>query len=223
MAFRADEVAKLAYERAEAYLLPRNMEISRAERERGRNALMDIHDDLGPVVSGYPSWHPLVRNYQDDRSPSTAPDERCGYRGLDHTVLFANGFITCPYRDPEAVINSVAELPWHHVAQISAELLDVPFYSTMAKPVLVRCNWTKPIGNDRMVPLRIALPLLLEKEIPCWAWSDVAETWESMRPYLLGQPHGSVSSLFVNQESGQAIKKIWNSLIFTGMFGPIKV
>ena len=35
--------------------------------------------------------------------------------------------------------------------------------------------------------------------------------------------HGARSSLFVSQETGQAIKKIWNALIFTGMFGPIKV
>lgn len=33
----------------------------------------------------------------------------------------------------------------------------------------------------------------------------------------------SRSSLFVSQETGQAIKKIWDALIFTEMFGPIKV
>jgi hypothetical protein len=44
-----------------------------------------------------------------------------------------------------------------------------------------------------------------------------------MQPYLLGAPHGSRSSLFVTQETGQTIKKVWNLLINTGMFGPIKV
>ena len=44
-----------------------------------------------------------------------------------------------------------------------------------------------------------------------------------MRHYFLGSPHGSRSSLFVSQETGQAMKKIWEALIHTGMFGPIKV
>ncbi|MGB5235252.1 MAG: hypothetical protein WBN85_08775, partial [Candidatus Macondimonas sp.] len=74
-----------------------------------------------------------------------------------------------------------------------------------------------------MIPLSIAMPLILEKEVPCWHWAEVAETWETMRPYFLGRPHGGRSSLFVSQETGQAIKKTWNALIFTGMFGPIKV
>ena len=74
-----------------------------------------------------------------------------------------------------------------------------------------------------MIPLSIAMPLLLEKELPMWKWADVAETWETMRPYFLGNPHGARSSLFVSQETGQAMKKVWNALINTGMFGPIKV
>ncbi len=74
-----------------------------------------------------------------------------------------------------------------------------------------------------LIPLRIALPLLLEKEFPMWLWADVAETWETMRPDFLGEPCGARSSLFVNQETGQAIKKIWESLIYTSMYGPIKV
>ena len=36
-------------------------------------------------------------------------------------------------------------------------------------------------------------------------------------------PHGSRSSLFVTQETGLTMKKVWIMLINTGMFGPIKV
>ena len=80
-----------------------------------------------------------------------------------------------------------------------------------------------PVLPGGTIPLSIAMPLLLEKEVPCWRWSQVAETWESMRPFFLGRPHGSRSSLFVTQEAGQSIKKIWEALIYTGMFGNIKV
>ncbi len=44
-----------------------------------------------------------------------------------------------------------------------------------------------------------------------------------MRSYFLGAPHGARSSLFVSQETGQGIKKVWETLIYTGRFGPIKV
>ena len=74
-----------------------------------------------------------------------------------------------------------------------------------------------------MIPKSIAVPLMLEVEVPNWRHSEVAECWDTMKPYLLGAPHGSRSSLFVNQETGQVIKSIWNSIINTGMFGPIMV
>lgn len=223
MAFRADEAARVTFEEALRYLIPRDLQVTREERAELKEKLIELCEELGPVVHAYPSWHPLVRNYEDDRSPTTIPSEQCGYRGLDHTVHFANGFITCPYRDPQAVIESVQELPWHPAAEITAERMDLNFYSVNAMPVVVRCRWRKRMGNDGLIPLAIALPLLLEKELPCWTQSQVAETWENMRPYFLGQPYGSRSSLFVSQETGQNIKKIWNALIYTGMFGPIKV
>lgn len=62
--------------------------------------------------------------------------------------------------------------------------------------------------EDGTIPLAIAMPLFLEKEVPLWgAWNSCAENWDSMCPYILGSPHGRRSSLFVNQESGQAMKK----------------
>jgi hypothetical protein len=222
MAFRADEAAQRGYEHVEAYLVPRPQYADESVRAESREALMDIVDELGPVVDTYPTWHPLVCNH-DDRAPVTTPSDRCGYKGLDHTRYFAKGFITCPYGDGQEVIDSVNALPIHPIAHITAERLDVKLYNPQATPILVKCNWEKPLGMDGMIPLSIAMPLILEQEVPCWRWSQLAETWETMRYYLLGSPHGARSSLFVNQETGQAIKKIWNALIYTGMFGPIKV
>lgn len=224
MAFRADEAARVGYEQVEGYLVPRPRDADEAERARSRAALRDIVDELGPVVDAYPSWHPLVCNH-DGRDPVTTPSERCGYKGLDHTRHFAHGFISCPYSDSDAdkIIESVNALPDHPAAIITAEKLDVQLYNPTTTPVLVRCEWREGLEAGKMIPLSIAMPLILESEVPCWRWSQVAETWETMRPYLLGSPHGSRSSLFVSQETGQAIKKIWNALIFTGMFGPVKV
>lgn len=222
MAFRADESARTGYEEVENYLVPRPRDADEQQRALSKEALQKIVQELGPVIDAYPSWHPLVCNH-DSRAPTQHPSDRCGYRGLDHTRHFANGFITCPYGDGQEVIDSVLALPYHPAACISAERLDVQFYNSNTTPILVKCEWYKPLSNDGTIPLSIAMPLLLEQEIPCWTWSQVAETWESMRPYFLGSPHGSRSSLFVTQETGQAIKKIWEALIYTGMFGPIKV
>lgn len=222
MAFRADESAQRGREQVEAYLIPRHQFTDPAVRTASKEALANILDEVGPVVDSYPTWHPLVRNH-DRRYPATTPSDGCGYKGLDHTRYFANGFITCPYDDGQKVIDSVQALPPHPVAQITAERIDAKLYNLEATPILVRCEWHEPLGMDGMVPLSIAMPLLLEQELPCWRWAQVAETWETMRPYFLGRPHGARSSLFVNQETGQAMKKVWNALIYTGMYGPIKV
>lgn len=222
MAFRADEAARSGYDEVERYLVLRARDADELQRERGKKVLREIAEQLGPVVGAYPTWHPLVCNH-DDRHPVTTPSDRCGYSGLDHTRYFVSGFITCPYGDGQDVIDSVAKLPYHPAASITAERLDVKLYNQQTTPILVKCNWNTPLPMDGMIPLSVAMPLLLEKEIPCWKWAQVAETWETMRSYFLGSPHGSRSSLFVSQETGQSMKKIWEALIYTGMFGPIKV
>lgn len=223
MAFRAGDAAEGNFAEVESYLVGRLREASAEERARSRDALLDLVEELGPVVDAYPIWHPLVRHH-DGRHVVTTPKPECGYLGLDHTRFFAHGFVTCPYGDGQAVLDSVEELAYKHpVALITAEPLDVKFYSMHATPIVVKCEWRKPLAIDKLIPLKLALPLLLEQQVPCWQWSEVAETWETMRPYFLGQPCGARSSLFVNQETGQALKKIWESLIYTGMFGSIYV
>lgn len=220
MAFRADEAARMNLEEVEKYLIPHPRDLDQAERARSKEMLAEIVSEIGPVIDTYPTWHPLVVHH-DDRRPATLPGNDCGYQGLDHTRYFANGFITCPYGDGTEVVDSVNRLPSHPAATITAEILDVKFYNPAATPVLVRCRWERELGPDGMIPLSTAMPLLLEKEVPGWQWAEVAETWETMRHYILGSPHGSRSSLFVNQETGQALKKMWGLLIDSGMYGPI--
>jgi len=222
MAFRADEAAVRNYEQAESYLVPGPRYADEVLRARAKNAFRQITDELGPVVDSYPTWHPLVSNHEG-RSPVTVPSPDCGYRGLDHTMYLAHGFITCPYGDGQDVIDSVEALPWSGIATITAERLDVKFYNPEATSILVKCIWDKDLPMDKLIPISLAMPLLLEKELPFWKTAEVAETWETMRRYFLGAPHGSRSSLFVSQDTGQKMKKIWEALIYTGMYGPIKV
>jgi len=194
---------------------------------KSTNALTELLDRYGPVVDAYPSWHPLVADNQDHGSPVTVPSERCGYRGLDHTVFLRNGFITCPYDGGDAVIESVQRLTERDVSRglvsIEAEKIEAQLYHPNATPVLVSCRWLRPLNRDGTIPTALAVPLMLEKELAAWRQAQVAETWNTMAPYVLGQPCGSRSSLFINEETGQALKTIWNALINTGAFGPIRV
>ncbi|MES0202784.1 hypothetical protein [Mesorhizobium sp. LNHC209A00] len=223
MAFRADEAAAAGYERLRAYLIPRDA--SPSERTRSEEALRNIVEKYGPPVDGYPTWHPLVRNH-DGQTPETHPNDRCGYEGLDHTVYLAHAFITCPYTasgKPAEVIDSVERLPSHIAATITAEVLDVSFYNTGTTSILVSCEWSELLEPGGTVPKRLAVPLMLEQELPCWTWAQRAELWETMRPYLLGNPHGQRSSLFVSQDTALAIKKIYLAMVDSGMFGPLKM
>jgi hypothetical protein len=225
MAFRADESKLQGYEEVMAYLVPRKLDVDKASREASKEFIEDVIDELGPVIDTYPTWHPLVSNH-NSQEPEVIPNQQCGYIGLDHTRYFQNGFISCPYTasgKAEKIIESVQALPPHPVARITAQRLDVQLYHSETSPILVKCEWAKSLNADGTIPLSIAIPLILEQEVPCWRWSQYAETWETMRYYLLGCPHGARSSLFVNQETGQGIKKIWNALIYTGMFGSIKI
>ena len=220
MVFRANEAARNGLEEVKNYFIQRSIEVG--EREKSENKLLDIVDEYGPVVDCYPSWHPLVSNH-NDHHPERTPNDRSGYEGLDHTRYFLNAFISCPYGDGQNIIDSVEALPSTQIAIIKAERLDVQFYHPNATPILVSCEWEKSLDLGGIIPASLAIPLMLQKELPCWEWASCGETWESMRPYFLGSPHGSRSSLFVNQETALTMKKIWTLLINTGMFGPIKV
>jgi len=220
MPFRANEAIDEGCERARRYLEPHDTD--EATRAKSRLCIEGLIERLGPVVHGYPTWHPLVANH-DSRRPETRPTERCGYVGLDHIILFRNGFVTCPYGDGRAVIDSVEKLPVSEVATISATRLEATLYHPHATPILVSCEWHKDMALDGTIPVSVALPMILEQEIPKWRWSQFGETWETMRPFFLGSPCGARSSLFINQEAGVTIRKIWKAVIETGAFGPIWV
>lgn len=219
MAFRADEAALRGLEQAKSYLIPRRA--TPADRKRAEDALHEIIETCGPVIDAYPSWHPLVAQH-DGRHPATTPDDSCGYHGLDHTVLFAHGFVTCPYHDGSRVIESASKIKTPHCAGLEVEELDVTLYNEGTKAILVRCEWSSTLDLGHLVPKSLAVPLMLEQELPVWRWSERAESWETMRPYLLGMPHGNRSSLFVGQDTALAIKKTYLSLVESGMFGPLK-
>ncbi|HIF9183804.1 TPA: hypothetical protein ACX6PV_000746 [Photobacterium damselae] len=211
------------------YLIPKD--IKGDERSKSLEKLNEIMEKFGPIVEGYPSWHPLIA-HQDNRFPVTSPSG-C-YRGLlDHTVLLKNAFITCPYSKDAAdrIIEFVKNLPPTFDAKIMAEKLDVTLYAETAYPVLIYCTWhgddeidDEDCFQDGFIPASIALSLMLEQELPCRRWSCYGETWETMRPYLLGPSIDSkkLSSSFVSKETILIMRRVWNEIIKAEVFGPPK-
>jgi len=231
MTFRANEEANASYEEMENYLV--NPRIFPTEQqEKSLIALREITKNLGPVVSSYPTWHPLVNTEKHRELEITYPRPECGYEGLDHTLFFVNGFITCPYGSPDKVIESVKKIKFKGPVEIHAEALDFPLYTpngecSRSYPVLVTCEWDLGFFNefkmaDGTIALERALPLLLNYELQSVERAQVAETWKTMAPYFLGTPCGAASSQFINLKNGRAMKRVWEALIGTGIYGPIK-
>lgn len=195
--------------------------------ERAEDTLTSICYKHGPFVESYPTWHPLVMNQVDPRCPWTEPGERVGYRGLDHTVLLRNAFITCPYSDAEAkeVIESVEKLPqvlgpfW----SLNAERIDCRLYHESAWPVLVYCEWGRGCWIDGgKITLRQAAGLLLESEMKLWREAEVGESWETMESYFLGRPNDGESSAFLTKTAIASLKTMWNAVVGADVFGPVK-
>ena len=224
MAFRANEEEQKGYSGLMSRLIGPSTD--QDKRRASKDVLSEIVDRYGPVVEAYPIWHPLVAAKDADSSAIT-PSEQCGYEGLDHTFYLRNAFITCPYAGVDEVLASVERVAQHPfmdgVAKISAEEIDAQLYAENAHPILVKCEWQRRMDRDGTIPAGVAVALILEQQVPCWRSAQVGETWKTMCPYLLGQPYGSRSSLFVNQDTGQQIKDIWNAIINTGMFGNLRV
>lgn len=221
--FRADEAAEKNFERARRYLI--NHEWDRSVQSASENYLRELTYKYGPVVESYPTWHPLVRKH-DPRNPEIWPSQRTGYNGLDHTIAFVNAFLTCPYTasgNAKLLRASIGPELQHHTAYISTEYVDAKLYSFDAEPVLVTCEWNDSIGNDGQIPAKFAVPLMLQQEMALWGETQLAERWDTMKPYILGEPHGARSSLFVSQETAIALKKAYLGIVDSGMFGPLRM
>jgi hypothetical protein len=232
MTFRANEAAEAGRAEAVRYLsmgVPEN-------RSRVEELVRGWVAQYGPVVEGYPTWHPLMAGV-DALNPRLRPDPE-SYPGLDHTVCFANAFVTCPYVGGGARVMEGAyklpqygrkaaddwfcgdgrKMPPRGYGMVSAERLDEALYNTGTEPVLVVCDWG--LGGWAPIPQSEAVPRMLEHELPCRHGASIPESWESMHAYLLGSPHGTVSSLFVERETGTAMRRIWRELMNSGAFGP---
>ncbi|MBD1574835.1 hypothetical protein HC725_16425 [Vibrio sp. S17_S38] len=174
-----------------------------------------IINKLGNSVESYPEWHPILQIPKTNTKYS--PFLKDLYKGIDHTVKFVRGFVTCPYQKSEAdkLVDVVNKLPG-----LKAYHLNEPLYSDDSYPVVVEAT-DIVLEADGTIRTRDALVWCVKKLVEHAHGAEVAETWWNIRSDILGKPHGSRSSVFVNQYTGGHMRKILEALNNSGMYGEI--
>ena len=214
MEFRAPTEAAQQNAKALSYLTKNLM-----NREAGQRQVRLLNEELGNAVITYPDWHPILT------APPRTGNEHVSslsqlkvYTGLDHTILFVRGFVTCPYSD-DAADRLVAAV--NGVPGLYAYRLEEALYADGAYPVVVVAT-NVDLEADGTIRSRDALAWFVQQTAMEATSAQVAETWWNIRTNILGSPHGSRSSLFVNQHAGVHMRKILDAMNNSGMFGPIK-
>lgn len=213
MEFRAPAVALQENAQALAYLT-KNL----SDPEAGRRLVDRLLQELGNAVDAYPDWHPVLTAPQQGGTEHISSLSQLRiYDEADHTVKFVRGFVTCPYSDVAAdrLVDAVNQVP-----KLNACRLQEPLYADGAYPVIVEANYVD-LEADGTIRGRDALAWFAQKAASEARTAQVAETWWNVRSYILGRPHGSRSSLFVNQHTGVHMRKILEAMNNSGMFGPI--
>tara|TARA_R110001592_G_scaffold341474_2_gene630567 strand:+ start:331 stop:1266 length:936 start_codon:yes stop_codon:yes gene_type:complete len=190
-----------------------------SDPDEGRATFEEVVGRLGNAVDAYPDWHPILTIPPNNNALNTVSiGELKVYKGIDHTVLFVRGFVTCPYSEEKAnkLVDSVNTIPG-----LLAFRLDAPLYSDHAFPVLVEAV-DVTLEADGTIRSRDALIWHTEEMLKFARGAQVAETWWNLRVSILGRPHGSRSSLLVNQHTGGHMRKILEALNNSGMYGPVK-
>lgn len=214
MEFRSPTVAAQQNAAAITYLTK-----SLRDPAAGRAVVEQLIAELGNATEGYPDWHPILTSPPRDSSEHRSSLQQIEtYTGLDHSIEFVRGFVTCPYSKEAAdrLVSAVNSAP-----NLEARRLSEPLYSDGAYPVVV-VAWNVELEADGTIRSRDALRWFVTLSAREAANAKVAETWWNIRSYILGSPHGSRSSLFVNQHTGAHMRKILEAMNESGMFGPIK-
>lgn len=214
MEFRAPSVATEQNAQAARYLT-KNL----GDPKAGLRLFDSLKTELGNAVESFPDWHPILtvpKNSSTEHVHMLTQLE--AYDGIDHTVEFVRGFVTCPYSEAKA--NNLVETV-NQLTGLNARRLHDPLYAENAYPVVVVAEEVE-LEADGTIRGRDSLRWFAQESVK-EAWtSKVAETWWNIRSLILGQPHGSRSSLFVNQHTGVHMRKILEAFNNSGMHGPIK-
>lgn len=205
------------YEEALEYLTVKQS--TDEERRLTKRFLDNTIEEYGEVVKTYPTWHPLMQGGNPDQ---TYPSVRSGYECIDHTIYFANAFVTCPYgHGIDKLLASVKDIATldvnRSICWISAKELAINLYNREAHPILVKCEWGCHDEFEK-IPTKIALPLMLSHEFKSVAHAQCGESWERMKDWFTGEPR----TAFISKETEQALKSTWELMNKYEVFGEVR-
>lgn len=214
MEFRAPTIANQQNADAMSYLTK-----GLSDREAGRLQVEELIADLGNSTDSFPDWHPIltVPTQHEHRRVSSLSQVNA-YRGIDHTVGFVRGFVTCPYSSE--VADKLVEAV-NAIRGLRAYRLKTSLYMDKTSPVVVEAINVE-LDADGTIKGRDVLAWFVRQTASEAFSSQVAETWWTLRSSLLGAPRGSRSSLFVSQHTGLHMRKILEAMNNSGMFGDVK-
>lgn len=176
------------------------------EKIKSINFIDSLIEKYGPVIEYYPHWHPL-RIFQD------AHYIQQPVRFVDHGLHLRDATLLAPYDESFDALQSFCEPrrllatrldgkgPYHHprvqlylVVALNFVYGDDRYIDRKAAVETMIDGWKKPFeyGHERSA-----------REFTCW------ESWETMHGFLLGRPCGKRSSVFVDEETGQAIRRLY--------------
>lgn len=213
MEFRAPMVAAQQNAKAMSHLT-KNLR----DPEAGRHVVEKLIAELGNAVERYPDWHPILTKPPRDGAEYVSNVAQLkAYAGVDHTQEFVSGFVTCPYLEAKAdkLVAAVGQIDG-----LCARRLHSALYADTAHPVVVVAMDVQ-LEADGTIRSRDAIAWFTQNTAAAAKGAQVAETWWNIRSNILGGPHGSRSSLFVNQHAGAHMRKILEAMNASGMFGPI--
>lgn len=213
MEFRSPTVASQQNAKAMSYLT-KNL----SDPDAGRLLVEELIQELGNAVDRYPDWHPILTAPPRNAAEHVLDlSQLKAYAGVDHTQEFVRGFVTCPYSSKTAdqLVAAVAQIPG-----LYAYRPEGPLYADNAYPVVVVAGNIE-LEADGTIRSRDAIAWFARHTAAAAEGAQVAETWWNMRLHILGGPHGSRSSLFVNQHAGLHMRKILEAMNASGMFGPV--
>ncbi|ECN9265259.1 hypothetical protein ZL58_14580 [Salmonella enterica subsp. enterica serovar Typhimurium] len=205
------------------YLLPKKSDGATKEQiDRAKIVLTRALNILGPVIEFYPAWHPfmdeldLSHKWGIGKLNHILPRES-PLAGLDHTICFANGIITCPYDYHEELIlrsyedykkNRILNHDHSHYVHIEP-LKDVMLYHPNAKPYLITHSELElpfqPYNGSWIIAR------MLKRQLPSMERHSCAEPWEDgTKQEFLGYPSWGNSSLLVDSKTTSKMRKIWS-------------
>lgn len=223
MPFRSNESAEAGLTRAIQYLARSSMrDMSKTEMENAEEYLRNVVHEIGPVVDSYPNWHPFVRHFCSSLHDylHNIPRNDQGFQGLDHTIFFSHGLITCPYVEDSVnkLFQSVDLMNKKFDLSLECSRIDVNLYNKQVFPVLIKSDKCYELETDLTIKKTSAVKMFCQLLVDTIGCSYSTFDWKDFSPCILGTPSGGRSSLFVNEETGQTLKSIFTLLVKQKVF-----